>query len=145
MRDSAPSDSYSLREDLPTPERFVELRAAAGMAERSLAAVERGLPNSVHGVTVVHDPSGEVVGMGRIVGDDGSVYHVCDMAVHPAHQRCGLGSRVMNALMAYIEETAPESAYVNLMADVDGFYERWGFAETRPASKGMYLRVEDRR
>ncbi|MFB6359775.1 MAG: N-acetyltransferase, partial [Halobacteriales archaeon] len=31
---------------------------------------------------------------------------------------------------------------VNLMADVDGFYERFGFEETRPASKGMYLRTD---
>ncbi|GGL70769.1 GNAT family N-acetyltransferase [Halocalculus aciditolerans] len=133
---------YAVREELPTPETFVALREAAGMAERSVEAVERGLPNTVYGVTAVHEPTGDVVGMGRIVGDDGSVYHLCDMAVHPDHQRRGLGSRMMDALMAYVEETAPPSAYVNLMADVDGFYERWGFEATAPASEGMYYRVE---
>jgi GNAT superfamily N-acetyltransferase len=111
------------------------------MTPRSREAVERGLPNSVAGVIAVHDPTGETVGMARIVGDDGAVYHICDMVVRPDHQRRGLGTLLMERLLAYIEATAPPQAYVNLMADVDGFYERFGFEETRPASKGMYLRT----
>ena len=133
--------SYEVREEPPTPEQFVELRDAADMASRSREGVERGLPNSVYGVTVVETDSEEVVGMARIVGDGATVFHVCDMAVHPDHQRQGLGSRMMDAIMAYIDENAPESAYVNLMADVDGFYEQWGFEETRPVSKGMFYRA----
>jgi len=133
--------NYEVREELPTVERFMELREAAGMAPRSPEGVERGLPNSVYGVTVVGTETGETVGMARIVGDGGSVYHVCDMAVHPDHQRRGLGSRMMDSLMEYIDEQAPANAYVNLMADVDGFYEQWGFEETRPVSKGMFYRA----
>ena len=133
---------YELREELPTVERFQELRAAAGMAARSREGVERGLPNSVYGVTVVEQETGETVGMARIVGDGGSVYHVCDMVVHPEHQHQGLGSRMMDAVMAYVDEHAPPNAYVNLMADVDGFYEQWGFERTAPASNGMYYRVD---
>ncbi|MFB6271030.1 MAG: GNAT family N-acetyltransferase [Halobacterium sp.] len=133
---------YRLREELPTPERFQELRAAADMAERSREGVERGLSNSVYGVTIVETDTETVVGMARIVGDGGSVYHVCDMAVHPDHQRQGLGSRMMDAIMDYVDEHAPPDAYVNLMADVDGFYEQWGFEETRPASKGMFYRAD---
>jgi len=136
------SDAYAIRDRLPTVEAFQSLRAAADMAERSRAAVEQGLPNSLYGAVAVHEPSGETVGMARVVGDDGSVFHVCDMAVHPDHQRQGLGTRLMEAVLAYVEETAPPRAYVNLVADVDGFYEQFGFEETRPASKGMYLRTE---
>ena len=135
-------EGYTLVERLPTVDEFIELRAAADMAERGREAVEQGLPNTLYGVVVVHEPSGETVGMGRVIGDDGSVFHISDMAVHPDHQRQGLGTAVMDALMAYISDTAPAQAYVNLMADVDGFYERWGFSETRPASKGMFLRTE---
>jgi len=134
-------DRYDLRERVATPGEFQRLRAAADMAARSRAAVERGLPNSVYGVVVIDERTGETVGMGRVVGDDGSVYHISDMAVDPDHQRRGLGTAVMEALLAYIEETAPPRAYVNLMADVDGFYEQFGFEETRPASKGMYYRT----
>jgi GNAT superfamily N-acetyltransferase len=132
---------YRLRESAPTVDRFLELRDAAGMAERSREAVERGLPNSRYAVIVVDEATGETVGMARVVGDGGSVFHVCDMVVHPEHQGQGLGSRMMDALMDWIDETAPQRAYVNLMADVDGFYEQWGFERTAPASKGMYYRV----
>jgi ribosomal protein S18 acetylase RimI-like enzyme len=135
-------DPYVVEDRLPTVEQFRSLRAAADMAERSRAAVEQGLPNSLFGAVAVHGPSEAVVGMARVVGDGGSVFHVCDMAVHPDHQRRGLGTRLMEAVLDYVDKTAPPDAYVNLMADVDGFYERFGFEETRPASKGMFLRTE---
>lgn len=133
---------YTVHERAPTPETFIELREAADMAPRSREAVDRGLPNSTYAVIVVHEPVDETVGMGRIVGDDGAVYHITDMAVHPDHQRRGLGTAIMEYLLEYIRTTAPPQAYVNLMADIDGFYEQFGFEETRPASKGMYLRTE---
>jgi len=112
------------------------------MTARSPEGVARGLPNSLFGAVVVHRPTDETVAMRRVVGDGGTVFHVCDMAVHPDHQRQGLGTRVMDAIDAFLDRAAPPGAYVNLMADVDGFYERFGFSETRPGSKGMYRRVE---
>ncbi|SEO35457.1 Acetyltransferase (GNAT) domain-containing protein [Halogranum amylolyticum] len=132
--------SYALRESLPTPKEFVALREAAGMTSRTLKAAERGLPNSCYGVTVVHD--GDVVGMGRIVGDGATVLQLTDIAVHPDHQGRGLGTEITQALVDWLHENAPPSAYVNLVADVDGFYEQFGFEPTAPASKGMYLRIE---
>ena len=145
----SPSDdsrtAYDLRDELPTPEEFLSLRESADMAPRSREGVERGLPNSVFGVTVIEESSGDTVGMARIVGDDGSIYHICDMVVHPDHQGQGLGSRMMERLLAYVEETAPDMAYVNLMADVDGFYEQFGFEYTAPVSRGMYMRVNEER
>jgi ribosomal protein S18 acetylase RimI-like enzyme len=134
-------DEYDVVERLPTVEEFVSLREAAGMTPRSREGVERGLPNSLFGVVTEHEPTGETVGMGRIVGDGGTVYQITDMAVHPDHQRRGLGTRVMEAILDYLEREAPSRAYVNLFADVEGFYERFGFEETRPASKGMYRRM----
>lgn len=144
---------YELREERPSVEAFRRLRAAAGTADRSREAVERGLPNSRYAVVAVAidesttDDAAEgdevVVGMARVVGDGGTVYHVCDMAVHPDHQGRGLGTRLMDAVMEWITGSAPPTAYVTLMADVDGFYERWGFERTAPASKGMSYRVGD--
>lgn len=141
---------YELREEPPSVDDFLRLRDAAGMSERSREGVVRGLPNSQYAAVVVSrgddEPeasSEEVVGMARVVGDGGSVYHVCDMVVHPDHQGRGHGSRLMDAIMDWIDACAPPNAYVNLMADVDGFYERWGFERTAPASVGMYYRVGD--
>lgn len=110
---------YELREETPSVETYLSLRDAADMSPRSPDGAARGLANSLYAVTIRADD--DVVGMGRVVGDGGTVYQLVD----------------------WVTETAPPHAYVNLMADVDGFYERFGFEETRPASKWMYLRVED--
>ncbi|RDZ44279.1 N-acetyltransferase [Haloferax sp. Atlit-10N] len=151
------TDDYRLVPEFPDPETYVALRDAAGMPPRSLAAAERGVPNTTFGVRVVFDGGDRdgdadvarggddsdelVVGMGRLVGDGGTVFQVVDVAVHPDHQGRGLGTRVMDALVDYLDREAPPSAFVNLLADVDGYYERWGFEPTAPASKGMFLRV----
>ena len=54
----------------------------------------------------------------------------------------GGGSLIMSEIMSFIEREAPPDSYVNLMADVDGFYEKWGFEKTSPRSKGMALKVK---
>jgi hypothetical protein len=51
---------------------------------------------------------------------------------------------VMNELMRYIEEEAPPNTYINLLADVSGFYERWGFKPSRPSSTGMHLKSDSK-
>ena len=129
------------------------------MADWSREAVERGLPNTTYGVHVVEigegaeddigadtddepDEPGKPVGMARIVGDGGSVFHVSDMAVAEPYQGQGLGTTMMDALVTWLRENAPDGGYVNLLADVDGFYERWGFEESAPDSKGMWIRTE---
>jgi GNAT superfamily N-acetyltransferase len=92
---------------------------------------------------VVHEASGETVGMGRLLGDGGWYFHVVDMAVLPEHQRRGLGDGVLTWLLDRIRTAAPPGAYVNLLADPPGrrLYARHGFAETAPRSVGMELRL----
>lgn len=148
MDDGDDPPTYELREDPPSPERFVELRDAAGMSTRTIEAAREGVPNSYYVVTAVAfdevdggDTDGTVVGMGRVVGDGGTVFQLTDIVVHPDHQGRGLGTEITDALVTHLRETAPESAYVNLLADVEGFYERWGFEYTAPDSQGMFVRL----
>jgi len=79
--------------------------------------------------------------MGRAIGDGGWYFHIADMATLPAHQKRGLGSMVLNALLAQIRAAAPGEAFVSLMADPPGrpLYSRYGFAEDREGSMGMSL------
>ncbi|WP_080505181.1 GNAT family N-acetyltransferase [Halorubrum aethiopicum] len=138
---------YELRATTPSVEAFVRLRREAGMSDRSREAVERGLPNTTYGVHVVEvgtgSGAGRTVGMARIVGDGGSIFHLSDMAVAEAHQGRGIGTAMMDALVAWLRENAPDGAYVDLLADVEGFYERWGFERTAPASRAMGIRTEE--
>ena len=120
------------------------IRKAAGMGPRSMEGATIGLGRELCSVVLKLEESGRIVGMGRIVGDGGTVFHICDMAVIPDFQRQGGGTMVMKELMRYIEEEAPPNTYINLLADVSGFYERWGFKPSRPSSTGMHLRSDSK-
>ncbi|MFC4356868.1 GNAT family N-acetyltransferase [Halobium salinum] len=145
-------DGYTLHESVPAPEEYMALREAAGMPARSLEGARAGLPNTVYGVSVRRDRAGddhprgdtdgELVGMGRVVGDGGTTYVLSDVAVDPAVQGRGLGTRITEALVEWVDEHAPSRAYVTLVADVEGFYERFGFERTAPDSHAMFRRVE---
>ena len=132
--------TYQIEEMHPSVEEFVFLRKITGLSPRSIQAAEKGLPNSLFAITVRLDD--HVVGMGRVIGDGGCNYEIVDMAVHPDHQGRRLGKQIMEALMSYIHENAPSSAYVSLVADVEGFYEEFGFKSVRPKSDGMYFIVD---
>jgi predicted N-acetyltransferase YhbS len=87
-----------------------------------------------------------LIGMGRVIGDGGLNYDIVDMAVHPDHQRQGLGYRIMQALMKFVHEHAADSSYVSLLAD-DGapaLYSKFGFEFTAPRTVGMALNVRKR-
>ena len=100
-----------------------------------------GLKNSLFAVTAFHED--EPVGIGRVVGDGGCFFEIVDIAVLPEHQKRGVGQLIMDAVMAYLLEHAPSSAYVSLMADhgTPTFYERFGITRAKaPNAAGMYLR-----
>ncbi len=127
--------------DLPRVDEYRTLRRECGLSEKSVEAAEKGLPNSLYAVTL---RDGErLVAMGRVVGDGGCDFGVVDIAVHPDYQQQGLGTRVMSAIMSYLHEHAPPSAYVALIADdhSPALYSKFGFRFTTPRSVGMAYRV----
>ena len=131
-----------LIERFPGADDYCRLRADAGMAPRTLDAAQRGLPNTLYGVSLLHD--GEVVGMGRVIGDGGCFFVVVDIAVAPALQGQGLGKRIMAALDDWLRANAPPSAVVSLAADGDAkhLYAKFGFVETTPFSVNMEYQVD---
>lgn len=128
-------------EETPGAEEYRALRVAAGLSPKSAEAAVRGLPGTLFAVCLRND--GELVAMGRLIGDGGLNYEVVDIAVRPDHQRKGLGSQVMTALMQWLRANAPASAYVCLIADhgAPALYEKFGFRKTAPVSIGMALRM----
>lgn len=136
--DSALGD-YKVIAGTPDVETYRRLRRVSGLSEKTAEAAARGLPNTIHAVTV--ELNGRTVGMGRIIGDGGCFYQITDMAVEPAHQGRGLGKAIMQALVQYLRVNAPPSAYVSLIADgpAKHLYAKFGFEDTAPASIGMAL------
>ncbi|HEY0503199.1 GNAT family N-acetyltransferase [Lysobacter soli] len=131
-----------LIERFPGADDYCRLRADAGMAPRTIDAAQRGLPNTLYGVSLLLD--GEVVGMGRVIGDGGCFFVVVDIAVAPALQGQGLGKRIMAALDDWLRANAPPSAVVSLAADGDAkhLYAKFGFVETTPFSVNMEYQVD---
>ena len=134
--------AYVLRREVPRVEDYIAIRLAAGLSRKSEEAVQRGLRNSLFSVVVYADDV--PIGIGRVIGDDGCFYEVTDIAVHPAHQKKGVGDMIMRAIMEYLRAHAPKTAYVSLMADhgTPHFYARYGFKFAEmPKASGMYLRI----
>lgn len=129
-----------LSEETPGTDEYRGLRVAAGLSAKTAEAASLGLPGTLYAVCLRRD--GELIGMGRIIGDGGLNYEVVDIAVRPDHQRQGLGSRVMTALMNWLRDHAPASAYCCLIADDDApaLYAKFGFELTAPRSVGMAVR-----
>jgi GNAT superfamily N-acetyltransferase len=69
--------------------------------------------------------------MGRLIGDGGCFAQITDIAVHPDHQRQGLGTQVMAALMGWAEANLPKGCYISLIADpgAENLYAKFGFTE----------------
>ena len=135
------NDDYRLIDATPSAADYRRLRESAGLRPKSAAAAERGLPNTLFGVSVMHGAA--VVGMGRVIGDGGCFFEIVDIAVLPEHQRRGLGKKIMARLMEWIRINAPATALVSLLADANAgtLYEQFGFKESAPASKGMVFRL----
>ena len=133
---------FVVDENTPSAEEFLSLRKSANMGTRSEIGVKKGLGNELFAVRLLENSTSKIVGMGRVVGDGGTVYHICDMVIRPEWQRKGGGTLIMNSIMNYISSQNTPDAYVNLMADVQGFYEKWGFAKSSPRSEGMFLKSE---
>lgn len=132
------AEAYQIVERVPTIKEYRAICLTVGWAEViNFDAVKAALPRSLYAVVALHD--NEAVGMGRIVGDGAVFFYLQDIAVHPVHQRKGVGTRIMDRLMAYIRANAPEKAFVGLFAagNATTFYARFGFY-TNPEMTGMF-------
>lgn len=141
------SSKYVILKRLPDPEVYNELRSAALLTPAPIEAVAPGLANSwacflVYEREAMLDvttprPEQKPIGMGRLSGDGAMFLVLTDMAVHPDHQRKGIGKSIMQTLVDYCDEHAPH-AYVSLVADLmgQGLYPKFGF-ETVTPSIGM--------
>lgn len=132
---------YQILRQVPAVETYRYLREASGLSPKTQEAAERGLKNSLFAVLITEND--QVVGMGRVTGDGGATYQVCDIAVLPDHQGLGLGKMIMTEIKHYLDENAPESAYVSLIADgpAKHLYTQYGFVSVEPASIGMAYKV----
>jgi len=131
-------DGFILVERPPTVEEYQRLREAVGWDSVDAEATETGLRNALFSVCLTY--KGEVIGCGRVVGDGGIYFYIQDIIVLPEFQGKGLGRRIMDAVVGYLDSHAHPNAFIGLMAakGVSRFYERYGFSERPPDRPGMF-------
>lgn len=131
--------------EAPTPEEFVALRSICKMRERSLISAKKGIKNSLFWVTLRLE--GQLIGMGRVIGDGGTVAQISDIAVHPDYQKQGYGKLILEHIHEYILNEIPDDAFVCLFAekDVALFYQKLGYIISSDQWPGMYWPCADRK
>jgi GNAT superfamily N-acetyltransferase len=149
------NSEYIIVEGLPTPQIYHDLRKLAGLTPPPMDAVPKALANSFVGFLAyerIHTtnnttpgPEQTPVAMGRLLGDCSLFLILCDVAVHPEHQRKGLGKGILQALVDYVDKHAP-MAYVSLVAEPQAqkLYPLFGFKNVEP-SIGMFRMIRGQR
>lgn len=133
---------YRLVPRLPTlDENGALIHAVQWQPYTNFAAVPDALKQSLFAVVMEKD--GVCVASGRLAGDGAVFVYVTDIMVHPSHQRLGLGTAVMDALMAWADQHVPAKAFVGLFTgrNLNGFYEQWGFRGADQGLWGMSKRI----
>jgi ribosomal protein S18 acetylase RimI-like enzyme len=74
--------------------------------------------------------AGALVGFVNVAWDGGAHAFLLDTTIHPAHQRRGVGSRLVLAAAEAARERGVEWLHVDYEPHLDGFYRACGFAPT---------------
>lgn len=101
----------------------------APLGQKAPEDLERSFSNSLFKCFVFE--RGRLVGAGRALADGVDCSYLCDIAVHPDLQGCGLGA----AIVTKLKELSAGHRKIILYANPgkEGFYEKLGFRRMRTA------------
>ena len=129
--------------DLPNGSDYINLRINSGMgSKKSIERVETAIKNSLFIISLYDDK--KLIGMGRIIGDNGISYAVTDIMVDKEYQGKGYGKLIMKEIDNYFSENTDEDCYIILIANLpaDNLYSKFSF-EYLPNSKCGMLRKQN--
>lgn len=131
---------FRIVEAIPDATAYAALRVAVGWNLLPVEAMERGLQGALYSVCVYWGE--QLVGFGRILGDGGIYFYLQDVIVVPAFQGRGLGQRIMEKLMGFLQANAQTNAFIGLMPakGAEEFYLKYGF-ERRPEGRAGMFKV----
>ena len=116
------------KENILCYEDYCRLRESVEWLNFSKEQTKKSLNNSLYTVVAVKD--NQTVGMGRLIGD-GLYYVIVDVVVHPACQKMGIGSKIVDMMIEYVDRETPSGgrSSIQLLAEKgkETFYEKRGF------------------
>ncbi|MCL2579311.1 MAG: GNAT family N-acetyltransferase [Oscillospiraceae bacterium] len=119
---------YTIEDRVPTAEQWMSLRKSVGWATFPLEAAARSLAVTPYCVCAFADE--RLIGMGRVLGDGCITFYVGNIMVCPDRQGEGVGSRIMERIMTYLDTNAVPGAIASLLSikGKEAFYSQFGFA-----------------
>jgi predicted GNAT family N-acyltransferase len=134
--------SYTIKTCLPTAAQWMALRQSVGWATFAPETAEQSLAATPYCVCAFED--GELIGMGRVLGDMVISFYIGNVMVRPDHQGNGIGREIMERIIAHVREVAAPGAIASLLSikGKEDFYTQFGF-EARPDEthgSGMSIR-----
>ena len=116
------------RENSLSYEDYRRMRESVEWQNFSEEQTREALDHGCYSVTVVEE--NQIVGMGRLIGD-GLYYMIVDVVVHPSWQHRGIGSKIMDKLIEYVDRKTPQGgrSSIHLAAEKgkEAFYIGKGF------------------
>lgn len=109
-------------------EDYCILRESVEWLPYSKEQTQKALDNSLY--TIIAVDGNQTIGMGRLIGD-GVYYLIADIVVHPNYQKQGVGSKIVNMIIEYVEKATPiggrSSIQLIAVKGKEAFYEKMGF------------------
>ena len=106
-----------------------EMYRLAPLGDKPPGWLETAFSNSMFKCFAYEDNT--LVAAGRAVADGVDCSYICDVAVHPSHQGRGLGSQVIERLVAASQGHRKIILYA--VPGKEDFYRRFGFRRMRTA------------
>ena len=113
---------------IPSVEAYNQLRVNAGMnSTKPYSEVKKAFEGTLFLVSVYEED--ELIGLGRIVGDGGIAFIVCDIMVDKKFQRRGIANQIMEMIDQWFDKNTHESSFITLLAKVpaDKLYRKHHF------------------
>ena len=108
--------NFSIEYRLPSNTEYQQLCESVGWGEIiNFEASQPALDNSVVGVVATAE-NGDVIGMGRIVGDGAIYFYIQDIVVVPDFQKQGIGRSILSALIQYLQDNGPAKSFIGLFS-----------------------------
>lgn len=122
-------DKLSIRYNELTAEEFITLWETVWGQGPSLEQTRLAMEHTLFRISVWDGD--KIVGMARMIGDLGLNYYVKDVVVRPEYQYQGIGKRMMNELIKFVNDHGVRETeiFVELCAVPDKipFYQKLGF------------------
>ena len=138
---------YEIKENVLAAKDLIRMREVAGWGRSPDYQIEVALKNSWYIMSVVHED--RVIGIGRIVGDGVTICYIQDVIVLSEYQRRGIGTAIMEHLIAHIKKNGFENTSITLglfaAKGKEEFYQKFGFYirpnENRGAGMEMIIEI----